>query len=516
MKNLLTNKTKVLNILFYISLVVVIFMGIYIRAKYYFAQIPLWIDEIMLATNFIDRSFGDVFSPMEAFQKAPPIFFIVVMIIRNLFGINELTLRLVPFLLGVLSLIVFLYLLKNVIKNKLGILIGLCLFAFNIPLIYFSAEFKPYVCDVFFCILLMCININLDKLTVKQVFIYSICSFILVLVSFPSLFIIPAIIISKFWTKKEIDRNVIWILLSIGVAGFVLFLSDIQNYLFLKNYWNNVEHGFCFFPSLNFIFKYMKDSCIYYIYNFNPNYFIPVCILIFTGFSAMLKENREYAVLIFFIFILTLTASLFNVYPLKPKLTLFLLPIFILLISKAFDITCFVKNKNAILLNLLLLIYIFKTIGINLPYINLSENQLVYYNRASQSRNKSFEDRIVVKKICLDLINNANNAKILTSAEFLYGIRYYQAYIKSQKNLDINTYANIADKRLTQNSLNELVMHFLNDNLSSKKDLWFLGRDNENYFQCPNYETLQRIFNEKKINFNAYRYKDLYLINIKF
>ena len=103
MQRFLKDKSSILNILFYILISVIILGGIYIRIRYYIFQSPLWLDEIMLASSFTDRSLLDVFSPLDAYQKAPPMFSFRVLFIRKIFGINELSLRFVPCLLGISS-----------------------------------------------------------------------------------------------------------------------------------------------------------------------------------------------------------------------------------------------------------------------------------------------------------------------------------------------------------------------------------------------------------------------------
>ena len=143
-----------------------------------------------------------------------------------------------------------------------------------------------------------------------------------------------------------------------------------------------------------------------------------------------------------------------------------------------------VKDFYSPLFGIILITFLFFVIGVNLPYINVSEKQLIYYNMASQSRNKSYDDRVAVKNMCVNLIENADSdSKILVSAEFLYSIKYYQAYLYSKKNLNIDIYADIAQHKLSQDNLDNMVEEFLNHNLGSKEEIWFMGRNNEQYFQ---------------------------------
>ena len=518
MQRFLKDKSSILNILFYILISVIILGGIYIRIRYYIFQSPLWLDEIMLASSFTDRSLLDVFSPLDAYQKAPPMFSFLVLFIRKIFGINELSLRFVPCLLGISSVVAFLLLLKENVKNKFGIFTGLCMFAFCVPLVYFCGEFKPYGCDVFFCILLLLLYkyIDISRMSLKQTVIYSVCTVFFVFVSIPTVFIIPAIVISKFLENKSIDKKVSIIFLAFLIAGLMLFIPDIQNYLFLKEYWGHVEKGFTIFSSLDSLFLLIKDACIYYIYNFNVHYCIYICAFLLAGFLMLFRDKKNKAILISLIFIFAVIASVLNVYPLKPKLVLFMLPIFILLLAKSFDITNFIVNKTySILSGLLFIVCFVYFIGINIPYVNIPDNQIAFYNRTSKGRDKSLSERNSVKESCIFLIDNSDsNNRVLASAEFLYSLRYYKAYLKSQKNINIETYADIAQKRLSDKDIEIIVTKFLDENLNSGNDIWFMGRDNEYYFQCPNYSELEKILNRYNLKYKSDRYRDLYLIHV--
>ena len=517
MQDFYKHRLKFINILFFVIIAFIILLGIYIRLRYYITQIPMWVDEIMLASSFINRSILDAFSPLDAYQKAPPLFVLSTLIIRKLFGIRELTLRFIPFILGILSMPAFFLLLKENIKNKLGIIVGLCLFTFSTPLIYFSAEFKPYGCDVFFCIILLLLYkyINLYRINLKQLLLYTLCTMGFVFISFPSIFVIGAMVFSKIIEEKKADKNSLVILITLALAGISLYLYDIQNYIFLKDYWNSVENGFNILPSITFISKFIYESCIYYIYNFNVSHAGYVLAAILIGFMIMFKDKKNLANIVSLTIIFAIAASLIGAYPLKPKLELFMLPLFILLSVKVFDAEIHIKSRYMWGLNIILLVYFIIVFGINVPYFNISERQLVYYNNTSQSRNKSLNDRNAVKKVCLNVINNAeSNDAIIASSEFLYGIKDYKAFLNSPKNLNINIYADIAQEKLSQNLLENDVRLFVNKNLSSGNNMWFIGRDDEQYFQCPNYITIEEILNGYNLKYQTFRYKDIYSVYV--
>ena len=73
----------------------------------YALAFPLWGDEAFLAINFLTRDFAGLALPLEFDQIAPPGFLWAEWSIARWLGSGELALRLIPFLAGVASLLLF-------------------------------------------------------------------------------------------------------------------------------------------------------------------------------------------------------------------------------------------------------------------------------------------------------------------------------------------------------------------------------------------------------------------------
>ena len=505
-------ETDFFKIFFYILIFIITSAGIYIRTRLYLARIPLWLDEIMLGYSFTDYSLSKILTNgLEAFQKAPPLFSFAVLTIRKLFGINELTLRFIPYLSGILSILIFYILIKKNINSKLGIITCLTLFSFCTPLIYFSAEFKPYGWDVFICILLLLSyeHINFNNASLTKILLYTAGTISLIFLSFPTIFLIPAIIISKIIENKKFDWKILWIFSGIILSALYLYLYDMKTYYYLKDYWGSVEKGFNAFPTISFLWNFLSDLCKYYIYDFKATYSNMLIILAFCGFGLLYKEKKYIAPVAIFTILFTIIASSIQVYPLKPKLILFMAPIFIISVAKIFDITLYMSSSvKKILTNAILFICLINILGINIPYLNMTENEIVYYNEAMQGRNKSIQDRNLVKDVSLKILNEMKiTDKILTSQEFEYSIKYYKFYHNIDKTPDITAYG-----YKNSNNINELIKEFINQNKNSR--LWIIGRDNEYYFKCPSCKEIVQILKENNLKFKTYKTNDLYLIEI--
>ena len=504
-------------IIFYLLIIFILVIGSWIRIRLYFSDIPMWLDEIMLASNFTDRLYSDIFTPLEAFQKAPPFFFLSVLTLRKIFGVNELVLRFIPFILSIFSLFIYFLFLRENVKSKIGILGGMFMFSFCVPLIYFSAEFKPYVCDVFFSILLLLLYKYLDfgNLNIKKTIIYTFSAIFFVYISFPSIFIIPAIILSKISRNNKFDLKILWILFGILLSGLSLFLYDINNYIFLKGYWDKVEGGFSLFPSIKFIWNFIYTGCKYYIYNFNSIYTPIIVFIILMALVFSYKENRNNARLYIIIFIFALIAASLNAYPLTPKLSLYLLPIFIFLISKFFDIDIYIKsNYQKVVFYMFTSLILVFTIGINIPYFNMDENTLIYYNKLSNGRNKSIEDRVSVKNYCIEILKNYKSEDIIiASEEFVYSLKYYNCRYHYDKILNIVPFSKLpVTKNISNNDMKQIFENNIIDKNKYSK-IWFISRNDEKYFKCLNYDDIKSILIKYNLNCNVLKHNDLFLIS---
>jgi len=82
-------------------------IGIVLRFVQYQSNRSLWMDEAYLALNLVDRSLSQLFLPLDDAQSAPIGFLIIEKAVITFLGASEYTLRLVPFIASIGSLILF-------------------------------------------------------------------------------------------------------------------------------------------------------------------------------------------------------------------------------------------------------------------------------------------------------------------------------------------------------------------------------------------------------------------------
>ena len=318
----------------------ILFLGFVLRLRQYLTGRSLWLDEAMLALNIVNRNFAGLFLRLDYDQGAPIGFLLVEKILNVLFGDHEFVLRLFPFLVGVTALGLF-YLLLRRTTSGIGLLAGLALFAISPELIYYTSEVKQYILDVAITIVLLYLAFPLmGEAAQKRDYVYLGLAGVLALwFSHPALFILAGIGISLFFqVLKHRERfkfnsllmlGTVW-LANLGLLYFVSLRGLSQN-TFLLDYW---KENFMPIPPwsdwgwFRIVFRGLIQSQV--------GIQVPVWlifILVLLGLIALFIKNNSYAGVIIFIFVFALFASASRLYPLGGRLSLFLVPLLVILVS---------------------------------------------------------------------------------------------------------------------------------------------------------------------------------------
>ncbi len=122
-------------------------LGIALRLIVYLTNRSMWLDEMSLKGNIVDKSILDFSETLTNDQLAPLGFLIVQRALVSLLGDSNFVMRLVPLIAGIGSLYLFSILARRVLPRRAA-LVALALFAFSDDLIYYSTEMKPYSVDL--------------------------------------------------------------------------------------------------------------------------------------------------------------------------------------------------------------------------------------------------------------------------------------------------------------------------------------------------------------------------------
>ena len=232
-------------------------VGIAARCVRYFLMFPLWEDESFIAVNIFNRSYMELLQPLDYHQVAPVLYFWLGKACSQIFGFNELSLRLPAFVTSIASMFLFWHLCKRMLSGSARVF-ALAFFAVSYPNLRYSAEFKTYGTDMFVSLVLIVLAVEwLRQPENRKWLIYMILwSPIAIGMSFPAIFtasglsLLMLIVIMK--EKRGRTPLIYWLGFNI-----VFGLSFILMFIFCIKAQKEAEMGFMggswsdTFPPLN-------------------------------------------------------------------------------------------------------------------------------------------------------------------------------------------------------------------------------------------------------------------------
>lgn len=343
------------NKLFYLFLLLVFFVAVFFRIMVLLDNRPFWHDEAPVALTVINNSFLDMYNNIVDFQKAPFLFWAFSKLTTNILGISELSFRLYPFICSIISIFIFYSFSCQFLEKKSTIIIANFLFAINFQLLYFAQELKQYSSDILFFMLslLFFSRIINYEFNFKKALIVIVYSFLMILLSFPSCFVVAAFLILKIFKLKKTEIfNMIFFILSLLVFGsiyYFVFLFDKYNHElnYLADYW---QSGFLSINNFYSIFESL------YLYFFKPNisFFMYIPLFLY-GFYLISKEKRTIFPIVLVSLLIVILSSVLAFYPLFERVAVYLIPLFIVFSIKPFDVIKGKCLKNILIIGFSLL-----------------------------------------------------------------------------------------------------------------------------------------------------------------
>ena len=366
------------NIIYKIVIYLVLFFSCLVRFFAYFQNRPLWHDECLLALNVINHNFFGLFLPFDDNQSAPSMFLVFTKFLTILFGENELVLRFLPFVFSIASVFVFYLLTKKIFSQKWLLVLANLLFALNLPLIYYSQEFKQYSLEVFFAVfsLLIFSKISIKSFDVKKAVVFAFLSFLPFLFSFSYVFVFAAYLLYELFNSKTKPNRPFWVFISVSLVLFIfsyfliLLPQKQSSQAFLLNYWDS---GFIRFDFS--IFKLFINNLKYF---FAPNLnLLFIALFVVLGFLKAFKSKNKILKICAISILLGIIAAMLQIYPIKERLALWSLPILIIFICDTLNFDF--KKVNKIFVGLLLFTFLCTFSGYGVKYLTNIKNGGIYY-----------------------------------------------------------------------------------------------------------------------------------------
>jgi hypothetical protein len=320
--------------------------GAVLRVVRYAANRSLWLDEVLLATNILTRSFRGLLAPLDNDQGAPVGFLILEKLAVTIVGGSEYGLRLVPLIAGLVSLPLFWFVARRLLDVRIALL-ATALFAVCEPLIYYSSEAKQYGVDVVvtLAIVLAALRVMEEPAQTARLVTFAIVGLVSVWFSHPAVFVLAGtgatIIIWEWLYGRRSDAFRLAAVAALWVVSFglhyVLFMRALGKNNYLMEYWT-ARGGFMPWPpgprSVTWFprafWEVFRDRARAPVNLLLPEIAIFAFVL---GVVGLFLKTRKVLVFLAAPVALALLAAVVRKYPFSERLILFTTPLFLLVIA---------------------------------------------------------------------------------------------------------------------------------------------------------------------------------------
>lgn len=346
------NSEKYLKILAWL----IILVGVVVRLAVFIQNRNLFIDEANLARNLYERGFIALSTPLAYEQYAPPVFLWVVKFFALLFGYGEMTLRLYPFLSGIATLVIMLFIMKELTSYK-SLWYPLFLLVSAAILVRYSSELKQYMSDVFFVVslVLLTLKIDIQKRSATQfVLIWLVVGSIAIWGSMPSVFVLAGVGAYYIWSciqSKDYKR-----LVPVVIVGVLWMLQFLFYYLTILKPQANTSYLQNFHRDY-FLFA-MPDSKEQWLHNWyvckgileeaggaTAIAWIFNLLMFIVGAVIAIRKQTAVALLVLIPLLATIIAASFGQFSLIPRVALFMIPLILIMIGYGFEKVLSLKVK---------------------------------------------------------------------------------------------------------------------------------------------------------------------------
>jgi hypothetical protein len=169
-------------------------LGVLIRLARYLLNFPLWCDETMIAANFLDRGYPDLFQPLDYRQVGPVLWLAIELTSVKLLGFSEMSLRLFPAACGVASVPLFRHVAGRVVKG-VPLLLAVAVFAVSGWPLRYVAEVKPYASDLLVALAVLALAVEWRRAPERTGWLWALAAAgpVAVALSLPSLFVLGGV-----------------------------------------------------------------------------------------------------------------------------------------------------------------------------------------------------------------------------------------------------------------------------------------------------------------------------------
>ena len=332
-------------------LISLVLIGAALRLWQYAANTSLWLDEIAIARNILERPLGELLTtPLVYFQAAPKGFLLAEKTAVTLLGPSEYALRLFPLLGSLAALVLFVRVARRALVG-LAALVAVALFALAMPFIFYAAQVKQYSTDVLVAVVLLSIALDIEEaadFSPRRAMWAALAGVIAAWFSHPAVFMLVGIGLSLAAQSRRFDRGslrrlhtvlAVWIVSALCVIGAELATMPPQTREYMNRFW-----GYAMLPAdpLRMLWPLARLKGFFGRGGLGtlgyPADIFYMALAAF-GIALLFRRRRGAALLLILPIALTIAAAAARQYPFADRLILFLAPGFILAIAEAIEWT---------------------------------------------------------------------------------------------------------------------------------------------------------------------------------
>lgn len=318
--------------------------GVLVRVWQYADEGSLWLDEIAVARNVVERSLGDLLSrPLDYAQAAPKGFLAAEKIATIVAGPGDYVFRFWPFLASVAALLLCWRLAVRVLR-PVGVLVAVTCAAFAVSLIRQTSEVKQYGTDVVAALLLILLTLS-ERRDRRFDIAAGLSGAAAVWFSQPAVIVAGCMVLVLAWmswrhrAEGGLHTTGIWRLtlwpLSAAAAALVAMQGltpEVNDYM--HRYWASgfppatmsdiARTAWPWAPLVELFGGGARGFSTSLGYPW-PGVYVALCLL---GLAALIRRTPVAGVTLALPVVATIAAAVLQQYPFKDRVILFLLPIF--------------------------------------------------------------------------------------------------------------------------------------------------------------------------------------------
>ncbi len=374
-------------------------LGIVIRTVAYLQNRSLWLDEILLALNVMRLSFAQLATPPLALHQMAPIGFLYLCkAVVTVFGFGEMALRLVPFLAGLFTVVLFPFVAEKCLRRR-AIPYAMTFCALSFGLIYYSSEFKQYSSDAMASMLLYLVGmVYLQSKDSKPLTI--VCQLLAIafacLNSFSSFFVSLSLLVVMVARTVKNKRWHNFLLVGLFASCMALCYYGLYETSFRNidpgghdSFLSDWRRNHAFMPTTNFRFErliwyFTKPLAPLLMVHPSPEMQGLLAIIWVVGAAILFRNSSAKAILLILPSVFALIASAMEIYPWSGRFLVFLAPMVCLVLGEGtLSFVTTIRRKAPIVATLFYALLILSLTGITL--VDFA------YSREKENPRKVFE-----------------------------------------------------------------------------------------------------------------------------